>query len=122
MSTIRAERILLTVPSGRDVGLAPDVVTARQGRFDGLIVGGVDVTEDVADFSTHIASASGVHGATGNVVGTTDAQVLTNKTIVGGANGNNITANLLTGGITISGSPTTDQLLAATIPTNASWV
>src|SRR3954454_25332052 len=36
--------------------------------------------------AVHIASTSGVHGVTGNVVGTTDTKTLTNKTISGASN------------------------------------
>lgn len=35
---------------------------------------------------THAATASGVHGATGSLIGTSDSQTLTNKTIAAGSN------------------------------------
>jgi hypothetical protein len=38
------------------------------------------------DLTTHTSATSGVHGVVGNVVGTTDAQTLTNKTIDGNNN------------------------------------
>jgi hypothetical protein len=54
---------------------------------------------DVAgDLTTHASASTGVHGVTGSIVGTTDIQTLTNKTITGdltfGANGAYISSDL----------------------------
>ena len=38
------------------------------------------------DLSTHEQATTGIHGVTGNIVGTSDSQTLTNKTIDGGDN------------------------------------
>lgn len=48
----------------------------------------VELKADSADLTAHTGAASGVHGVTGNVVGTSDSQVLTNKDIDGGTASN----------------------------------
>jgi hypothetical protein len=48
--------------------------------------GGIEghLTDIAADIVTHANLSTGVHGVSGNVVGTTSTQTLTNKTITGG--------------------------------------
>jgi len=44
-------------------------------------VDGRDIAADGTAGDTHLAATSGVHGATGTIVGTSDTQTLTNKTV-----------------------------------------
>jgi hypothetical protein len=68
--------------------------------------------------STHSGLTTGVHGVTGNVVGTTDTQTLTNKTIDGASNtltvriGNDV-SGLGTGVATFLATPSSANLAAA---------
>lgn len=59
-----------------DTGLAGDSNTAVP--TEAAVKGYVD-----DEFTNHEAVTSGIHGVTGDIVGTTDGQVLTNKTLTG---------------------------------------
>lgn len=52
----------------------------------GAVVRHMAIGRDYTEANTHIEASTGVHGLSGAVVGTTDTQPLTNKTIVAGSN------------------------------------
>jgi hypothetical protein len=54
---------------------------------------------DLREANDHIEAASGVHGLSGSVVGTTDTQTLTGKTI-------DTASNTITGAVTLTGTQT----------------
>lgn len=103
--------------------------TSAASHNAGAAVRHVSSARDFTDSRTHEQDGSAVHGVTGDLVGTTDTQTLTNKTIAGAAlsgtfsgnpdftgsvdlNGGGNLAGTFTGtatfsdGITITGSPT----------------
>lgn len=55
--------------------------TAATTHNIGAVVRHVTSARDFTESRTHEASTSGVHGVTGNLVGTTDTQTLSNKTL-----------------------------------------
>jgi hypothetical protein len=73
---------------------------------------------------THSLLTSGTHGVIGNLVGTSDIQILSNKTITDPSN--DVTAKSLkssttTIDISAASAPTAGQVLAATSSTGAEW-
>lgn len=72
-----------------------------------------------ATIDTHLAASSAVHGTTGNVVGTTDTQTLTNKTISASSNtisniGYGEVVSDIIAGQTVKASPTTGDYVLIT--------
>lgn len=119
-----------------DADVNPDILTRNiDGRgatgvnisdviINSGLVDGRDVSAEFDGTDSHIAASSGVHGVSGNVVGTSDSQTLSNKTI--SSSTNTIGANELrtTGAsVTIDSSapPSLGNILTATSATNATW-
>lgn len=75
----------------------------------GAVIRHVITARDLTEAQQHIAATTGAHGASGAIVGTTDTQTLTNKTI-------SAASNTLTGVTTLTGTETlTNKTLTAPV-------
>jgi hypothetical protein len=84
-----------------DLGNGLQIDGTGQIEIDNNVV--ATQTDLSTDIGTHSDTTSGVHGVTGDVVGTVDAQTLTNKTL---GSGTILSANLDADGFTVTGLPT----------------
>ena len=89
-------------------GSASTAQSNAEDYADGLAINYDAAGTATTEVGTHSGLTSGVHGVTGNVVGTSDSQTLTNKTIDASSNtiSNIANSSLVNDSITINGSST----------------
>lgn len=86
--TTKEEIVTVSNVSGSTLTISSRGVagTSAQSHDAGETIRHGIYSQDFEDGAAHYAASSAVHGVTGSVVGTTDTQTLTNKTINGSSN------------------------------------
>jgi hypothetical protein len=97
--TVYASGNTLTIARGID-SASPGTGSAHSA---GAVVRHMAIGRDYQEANDHIEASAAVHGLAGTVVGTTDTQTLTNKTIVAGSNTiTGITSAMITDGTIVN--------------------
>lgn len=80
--TASEEAVSVTAAAGNTLTVtrAIDSTTAFSHASGAVVEHGI-TAQDIRESNAHVNASSGVHGLTGSVVGTSDAQTLTNKTL-----------------------------------------
>lgn len=85
--------------------------TAATTHGAGAKVRHVSSARDFRESNTHINTSAGVHGIVGSVVGTTDPQTLSSKTLTNPAINNMVFDGTITGGVSIESNATNETTL-----------
>jgi hypothetical protein len=80
--------------------------TSAQSHSVGAVVRHVVNAQDLTDFRTHEAATGAVHGLAGSIVGTSDTQTLSNKTLTSPTVNGGALSGTFTGAPTFSGAVT----------------
>ena len=98
----RSGNVITVFDNGLVNGRAADdtSITAHNANS---VIEHVFTATDANEANAHVNAASGVHGVVGSVVGTTDVQSLTNKTLTSPTITNGNISGSLTGNITMTG-------------------
>jgi hypothetical protein len=117
------ELVTVTAAAGLNLTIARGFGgTSAQSHSLGAAVRHVYNAIDATDFRTHEAATASVHGVTGALVGATQSQTLTNKTLTSPTINAGVLSGTFTGSPTFSGTVTSSGTLTSSGATlSGSW-